>query len=587
MAWVFGSLAVVTALTTVAVLNLGPADTIEKPVATSLSLLAPAQTAFIAGYTAPHLSVSPDGRTLAFVPMPIGGRALLWVRDLASPAPRQLAGTEGATFPFWSPDGRTIAFFADGQLKSIAVAGGAPHTICAAPDGRGGAWSPEGVIVFTPQLDGPLFRVDANGGQPVAATKLDDSRQEVSHRLPSFLPDGRRFLFLVQGGRPETSNVYVGRLDSLETDRLSVVASKAVYSAGHLLYRRDRSLVAHPFDADTLRLSGDPTTLTEVVATRSSVYGDMIFSEAAGTLAYWSGGQSTTRLTWLDRTGKPIEAVGTPAEHFSLSLSPDQKKVALEIIDPALQTGDIWVADVATGIKSRVTSGPGWDFGPKWSPDGSQVRFGSIRQGPANLYVKRSSGGETEQLFLKSSDFLGPTDWSADGHLFLFQNLTKYKVAALPLNGTQDSSFVLKSEYVEGDGTLSPDGKWLAYTSNESGSWDVYVQPYPSLDHKWRISPDGGSRPQWRRDSRELFYVGPDQQLMAVPVTADASFTAGAPVPLFPMRIIPLPPTQPRQQYAVSANGERFLVNTVLEPASPTPVTIVLNWSAAVEAKTR
>jgi hypothetical protein len=160
-------------------------------------------------------------------------------------------------------------------------------------------------------------------------------------------------------------------------------------------------------------------------------------------------------------------------------------------------------------------------------------------------------------------------------------------VAALPLNGTQDSSFVLKSEYVEGDGTLSPDGKWLAYTSNESGSWDVYVQPYPSLDHKWRISPDGGSRPQWRRDSRELFYVGPDQQLMAVPVTADASFTAGAPVPLFPMRIIPLPPTQPRQQYAVSANGERFLVNTVLEPASPTPVTIVLNWSAAVEAKTR
>jgi Tol biopolymer transport system component len=579
------------ALILVGALALRPQRGVAEPLVSRMSVVAPEGTTFIGGYAAPYLALSPDGRRLAIVPTLVGTPPMLWVRDLDSLVSRALTGTEGVTFPFWSPDGRSIGFFADGKLKTIAIDGGAPQVVCDAPDARGGAWGREGVIVFTPQLDGPLYRVSASGGQPAVITTLDASRAEVSHRLPSFLPDGRHFVFLVQSGRPENSALYVGAVDSSpstplgasERRMLNVRGSKAVYAGGTLFYARDGALVAQPFDTSRLELTGEPVPLGDQVRTRAGVYGDALFSVAAnGTLAYWNGGPSITNLAWFDRQGRALGSVGKAADYLSLDLSPDEKRVAVERIDPTTLVGDIWLIDVDSNIASRFTSDPGWDFNPLWSPDGTRILFGSIRGGLQSLFVKATSGRATDESFLKSSDALGPADWSATNDLVVFQNMTKFKVGVAPLEGERSPRLVLQSDFAEATGRLSPDGRWLAYTSNESGTWDVYVQPFPALDRKWRVSPDGGWRPAWRRDGKELFFMAADQRLMAISITTSPSFVAGAPVALFPLRAIPVPPTLPRQQYSVSARGDRFLVNTVVEPAAPTPVTVVLNWTAAL-----
>jgi serine/threonine protein kinase/Tol biopolymer transport system component len=547
-----------------------------------LSIVPPEQTTFLGGYAAPYLALSPDGQRLAFVPTPIAGRTLIWIRSIDALAARPLAATDGASFPFWSPDGRQIAFFADGKLKVIDSNGGIPHAICDAPDSRGGAWSRNGVIVFSPQLAGPLYRVSPSGGRSVAVTSLDASRQEISHRLPSFLPDGQHFLFLVQSGRPDNSVVNIGSVDSKEARPLNILGSKAVYSDGFILFARDQSLMAQAFDLSRLELSGEPVSLGDPIVFRTTVFGDANFSVADNrTLSYWNGGQSATTLAWFARNGRPLGSLGAPANYYSLALSPDERNVAVEIGDPVTQTADIWLIDVANGIRSRFTSGRTFNWGPLWSPDGAQIVFGSLRSGPSSLYRKRVTESGSEELLLKTPDFLGATTWSSDGRLILFQNVTTAKINLLPLSGDRAPRSILPTEFVQGDGRLSPDGRWLAYTSNESGTWDVYVQPFPSLNRKWRISPDGGSRAQWRGDGRELFYISPDQKLVAVTVTAEPSFTAGAPRPLFDVRVMPFPPAYPREQFAVAANGDRFLVNTFAEPVV-SPITLELNLDAAL-----
>ena len=516
----------------------------EVPEQTSrLSILPPEKTTFIGGYAAPYLALSPDGTRLAFVPTPIGGRALLWIRHLDALEAQPLTGTDGATFPFWSPDSRMLAFFADGKLKAIDPNGGAPYIICDAPDARGGAWGRDGLIVFAPQLLGPLYRVAASGGgQPEVMTTLDASRQEVSHRLPSFLPDGRHFLFLVQSGKPENSTVHIGSVDSNEIQSLDLRASRTAYVApGYLLFVRSQSLTAQPFDLSRLRLSGEPVSLGQQVALRTGVYGDWRSLADNGTLVSWSGAAGFTDLTWFSRKGESLGTLGGRGEHLSLDLSPDEKRVAVELVDPVPGTGDIWVIDLASGLRSRLTSDPAWDFSPWWSPDGTRILFGSIRA-TFSLYQTLTAGILTEESVLKSADALGPTGWSSDNRFIVFQNMSKYKVGMLPLTGERTPKLALNSRFVESSGSLSPDGRWLAYTSNESGNWDIYVQPFPALDRKWRISPDGGSSPRWRRDGKELFYVGADQKLMAVSVTAESSFTAGTPSALFQLRMIPLLP---------------------------------------------
>ncbi len=585
-AWLGWSLAVALGAVLVTFALTSP-ESVQVAHLSRLSIAPPEQATFIGGYGAPHLALSPDGQRLALVPTPIGGRTLLWIRDLDTLTARPLTGTDGATYPFWSPDSRSIGFFADGKLKTIASASGVPQVIADAPDSRGGSWG-DGQIVFAPQLDGPLYRVPASGGQQTAVTVLDTSHQEASHRLPSFLPDGRRFLFLVQSGRPENSVVLIGSVNSSETHRLNICASKASYAAGFLVFGREQSLLAQPFDPLNLRLSGEPAPLGDQMTFRSAVFGDGVFSVAGdGTMAYWNGGPSVTKLTWFGRGGETLGTVGKPGDYLSVALSSDEKKVAVEVVDPASQLGDIWTIDTHTGISARLTIDPGWDFGPLWSPDGTGVVFGSIRGGRQSLYRIAIAGNGTDELLLSTSDALGPSDWSAKTGQIVLQNMTKYKVGVVAASkvAAKEASpnLAFQSAFAEADGRLSPDGRWLAYTSNESGTWDVYVRSFPALDRKWRISPDGGSRPMWRQDGKELFYMAPDQMLMAASVTADTQFTAGVPTPLFPLHTIPVPPTQPRRQYAVTSRGDRFLVNTVVEPAVQTTVTVVLNWPAAVK----
>jgi len=582
--WVaYGAAATLAAVLAMTLLRQSPESAPAAPVS-RLSIPAPEQTTFIGGYGAPHLALSPDGRRLAFVPTPIGGRTLLWMRELDSVAARALPGTDGATYPFWSPDGRSIGFFADGKLKTMDLIAGVPQAIADAPDSRGGAWG-DGVIVFAPQLDSPLFRVPVAGGQATAVTTLDASRQETSHRLPSFLPDGRRFLFLVQSGRAENSVVLVASVDSSDTQRLNIRASKAVYAGGFLVFAREQSLMAQPFDLRSLRFMGEPTALRDQVSFRSAIFGDALFSVGgAGTLAYWNGGPSVSSLTWFGRGGETLGTLGKPGDYLSVALSSDEKKVAVELMDPAVRVGDIWTVDATTGISSRLTVDPGWDFGPVWSPDGTEIVFGSIRDGRQSVYRAPAADTGKDQLLLSSSDALGPTDWSPQKGLVVIQNMTKFKVGFVTSAGAAASwNQSVQSSFAEADGRLSPDGRWLLYTSNESGTWDVYARSFPALEQKRRISPEGGSRPMWRGDGKELFYMAPDQSLMAAAVTADPQFSIGIPRRLFQLRTIPIPATQPRRQYAVSSKGDRFLVNTVIEPTTPMPVTVVLNWATTLK----
>lgn len=340
--------------------------------------------------------------------------------------------------------------------------------------------------------------------------------------------------------------------------------------------------MAQRFDPRTRQLSGDAVALGDQVTSRSAVYGDGLFSVAGdGTLAYWNGGASVTRLDWFDRSGERRGTLGKPGDYLSVALSPDQKQVAIEEVDSGTQVGDIWAIDAGTGISSRLTIDPSWDFGPLWSPQGGVV-FGSIRGGRQSIYQATTAGNGLDQLLLSSADALGASDWSSPNGPMVLQNMTKFKIGWVLPDKPDAVNLAFPSAFAEADGHLSPDGRWLAYTSNESGTSDVYVRSFPAGNQKRRISPDGGFRPMWRGDGQELFYMTPDQILMATRVATGEQFVADVPKPMFPVRTIPVPATQPRRQYAVDSKGDRFLVNTVVEPPIPTPITIVLNWQAAL-----
>lgn len=555
--------------------------------AVRLSLDPPDQTTFVGGFAAPYVALSPDGRQVAFVPTPLEGTSLLWIRELDAVTSRSLPGTDGVTLPFWAPDGQSIGFFADGKLKAIALHDNSVRVICDAPDARGGAWG-DGVVVFASHVDGPLFQVPADGGHPAKLTALDATRQEASHRLPSFLPDGRHFLFMAQSGRPEHNVVHVGSIDSTEVTPLAIVGSKAIYNDGYLVYAQPGGrLVAQQFSTSSLTLEGEPFAIGDYAALRSGLAGDASFSTAGSVLAYWRGDPSVTTLTWHDRHGQVLGTVGAPGDHMDLDITRDDRKVAVETIDRETGTGDIWTIDLRNNIAARLTTDPAWDFGPAWSPDGSKIAFGSIRNGLQRLFQTSADGSEVSELLVESTDAVGGADWSLPQGPIIFQNMSKLKIGVSPLDRSSSPRLLFRDSFAENDGRLSPDGRWLAYTSNESGTWDVYVRPFPQLDRKWRVSPAGGSRPLWRRDGRELYYVGPDQMLMAAPLTpTDDDLVVHASEPLFKLRMINFPPSLPRQQYVADAKGSRFLVNTVVAPATPTPITVVMDWNSVLPERT-
>jgi Tol biopolymer transport system component len=539
-------------------------------------------------------TLSPDGRHLAFV-TGNGGPFQVWVRAMDTLQPRALAGTDGASYPFWSPDGAYLGFFADGKLKKIALAGGPPQVLCDATSGRGGSWNRDGVILFSPGPADPIFRVSAAGGIPVPVTRLPADGNG-GNRFPVFLPDGVHFLYHVGADKPDETGVFVGSLDGRAAVRLLPDTTNALYApaaapggSAHILFRRENTLMAQPFDAASLKTTGEMFPVAEEVPNGGNT-GFGAFSVAEnGVLAFRSGGLASSReLVWIDRAGKRSAAGGKPGDFQTIAVSPDDRTVAVSIGNGS--HSDIWLQDLARGVLTRFTFRSGIARNPVWSPDGSHLAFALQGLGSysAEIYRKPVGGNDREELLLHSGINGYPLDWSPDGKWIVYQQTarkTGLDLLLLPMNGERKPIMYLQTPFDEQAAHVSPDGRWMAYHSNESGRNQVYVQSVPPSGTKYQISASGGVAPQWRPDGKELFYVSTDQKLMAVPIKLGATVDAGTPLPLFPLPATGAAvSTGTAFSYAPARDGQRFLVNVPAggESASVPKITIVTNWDRAV-----
>jgi Tol biopolymer transport system component/predicted Ser/Thr protein kinase len=535
------------------------------------------------GASAP-VAISPDGQRVAFVAASADGKTLLWVRSLDALTAQDLAGTEGATSPFWSPDSRSLGFFAGGKLKKIDVSGGPPIALCDAPDNRGGTWSRDGVIVFAPTNISALQKVSASGGIPTSATVLVPA--ELGHIRPSFLPDGRHFLYSTIAPRSGSGGpIYLGSLDSDERKLLlNATSANALYTQGYLLFLRETTLIAQPFDARRLALTGDAFPIADQIRISGSMQPYAYFSASEnGALAYQTSTEAGgSQLLWFDRTGKQIGALGDSAAYTDLELSPDGKRASVSIPDEG-KGRNIWLYDVARGLRTRFTFDPADQLTSIWSPDGSRIVFNSRRKGSLDLYQKAASGAGSEEMLLEDNLDKFPTSWSPDGRFILYVSVGASRsndLFVLPLTGDRKPFPILQTQFSEPEGRISPDGRWVVYCSNESGRNEIYVAPFPGPGGKWQISTAGGYFPRWRHDGTEIFYLAPDNKLMAAVVNGKgAGFEVGAVKPLFATRIV----FAAGYQYDVSADGQRFLIDAAPEQAASTPITIVLNWTAGLK----
>jgi Tol biopolymer transport system component len=534
------------------------------------------------------LAVAPDGRQVAFVARNASGGTLIWARSLDTLAAKVLVGTEGGASPFWSPDSRSLGFFADGKLKKIDIAGGPPVTLCDAAPGISGAWSRDGVIVFSPAGGTALQQVPASGGVPAPATALSEG--ETSHSRPAFLPDGRHFLYRGNlSGVTVRAPAFVASLGSTARTRLTEVDStNVVYSQRHLLFLRETTLMAQPFDPDRLATSGEPFPIAEHIQTFGNPPYGFFSASDSGVLAYQTGtAAASAQLAWVDRTGKVLATVGKPAAYGDLALAPDGRR-AMITLAAAQGGGDLWLLDLERdGLATRFTFEPASDQTPLWSPDGNRVIFRSNRTGTFDLYQKASSGAGGEDVLLADNGNKFPASFSPDGRFLLYQIGGGGDLWVLPLSGEKKPFPFLRTPASENNGRFSPDGQWIAYASDESGRAEVYVAPFTGSSGgsggKRQVSTGGGSQPRWRPDGKEIFYVSlaPNPTLMAAAVSAQgAAFDVGMAVPLFAVR----PPVTPGSYYQVSPDGKRFLVNMApVVEAAPTPITVVVNWTAGLK----
>ncbi len=536
-------------------------------------------------------SVSPDGRFLTFSAMGPEGQRMLWLQPLDALHANVIPGTEGGFAPFWSPDSDYIAFFANLSLKKVRIGGGAPQIVCRAEAmPGGGAWNRNGVILFAPSLAGGLYRVSENGGEPRPVVKLDSSKFERSDLWPQFLPDGKHFIFFGQTDLTVTTGVYAGTLDPPEYHRLFNSETNAVYSggavggsakSGYLLFIRDRHLMEQPLDISNLALKGDPFTLADDIGAVRSVALAPISVSGNGILVYQNVGKPTKQLVWLDRSGKQIGQVAEPGDYGPPKISPDGSRVAVAKIGPDGVSANLWILDAA-GNATRFTSTPNHEGSPVWSPDGSKIAFFSNAEGVDDIYVKPTSGEGRAEVFYTSTLPKYPTDWSRDGRYILFGVVapnTRSDVWAITTAGRQAAP-ILDTINSESYATLSPDGKWLAFQSDESGRTEVYVQPFEfatsGTRKRWLISSGGGGLPRWRADGAEIFYTTSGGRMMAVSVhPAGGDFQFETAHMLFQTRPIP----GSWNLYDVSPDGQRFLLSLPLEWSSAAPITVVTNWT--------
>jgi Tol biopolymer transport system component len=540
----------------------------------------------------PSFALSPDGHALAFSAEAPGARPTLWLRSMDQMGARQLAGTEDAEDPIWSPDSRWIGFFADGKLKKIAAAGGPVQVIVqASTDFRGGSWGPDDTILFGSGRE-PILSVSAAGGPTTPVTAIDASRQEGTHRTPQVLPDGHHFLYSIFGGRTDQNGVYAGSLDG-KTKRLLIHGyTSAIYAPpGYLLFVDGDTLLGQAFDAEHLELKGQPFLVAEHVG-RTTAFMSAISASRTGTIAYAGILSQNSRLAWIDREGNPLGSTGTPeGDYADFRLSPDETHLAASLVDPRTNALDIWLTDLARSSTSRLASGGLVTASALWSPDGTQLTFRSNRKGFIEFYQRSTAGGGNDRLVLSleairaaqiPSNNLVPTDWSPDGRQIMFSVPAPAfgnDLWLLPLGEEGKPAKFIASPAEEMHGNFSPDGRLVAYTSNESGKFEVYVETVPRSDRKWTVSTSGGYEPRWRTDGREIYYLAEDRKLMAVSVGAGPSF--GIPKPLFQTRV-PAGVNPNRTHYVPSRDGQRFLVNMALD-APISPITVVVNWTATLK----
>jgi eukaryotic-like serine/threonine-protein kinase len=528
-----------------------------------------------------HFSLSPDGRYLAYAADQDGAGRRLWVRPLDTLTAHPLPGTAGATYPFWSPDSQYLAYFSesDRQLKKIPMAGGAPQVICAIGFAhRGGSWGSAGVILFASDMQGErIYRVSDRGGIPTPVTAHTNAAAQYVHSWPQFLPDGRHFLYHGGGTHTNEANgVYVAQLDSPEPTRIVSTNFMARYAEpGRLLFVQGESLVSQPFDPDALEITGEPVVVVEDIAVSQLYYLAGFSVSANGVLAYRSGGDfNESQLTWFDRDGARLGVVGAPGAWETPELSPDGTKIVAADGDGL----DLWIFDLDRQQSYRFTFQDGPEGSPTWSPDGADIAYMAAKNGgPFDLYRRPANGTGAEELLLASENHKVIEDWSPDGRYLAYFDVnvdTAFDLWVLPLFGDRTPIPLLQTPARESHAEFSPDGRWIAYTSNESGRAEIYVQPFPPTGGKWQISSDSGRQPKWRRDGAELFFLSEAKQVMAVDVKPGATFEAGTPRALF---AVDVNLSFQRNNYDVTADGQRFLVNLLTTGAAP--VTIVLNWS--------
>jgi Tol biopolymer transport system component len=539
-------------------------------------------------FAANDLALSPDGRTLAIAAyLPQADSTMLWTYEVGSRKVNAVDGTQGATFPFWSPDAKFIAFFAAGKLKKVEASGGQPQVLCDAPNGRGGAWNRDGVILFSPDGIGALFRTSSSGSPPVEITKLDTLRLETSHRWPVFLPDGRHFLYLAANfsGQLENNAVFLGSLDSQERRFLVSTSANAAYAEpGYLLYvRDDKTLVAQAIDHRRYILTGEAHNLSDGVLYFPTV-DRAVFSASTGEVlvAQTGKGAFVSQLTWFDRTGKTISTLGPPGAYGNVRISPAGHFVATSQISADGRSSDIWILESARAATTRLTFGPAAHQTPVWSPDGKQVLFVMNRNLGQQLYLKNvdGSGSEEEVVELSQGRQANPWDWSRDGKYILCRRSNEVWYLTWP---DRVAKPLLQAKWTVLNAQLSPDGRWVAYASNETGSMEIYVSPFPSVNGKWQVSDGGGQEPRWRQDGKELFYVSADGKMMSVGVTTGASFKAGTPVTLFQTHRRQPVSAQDAFSYDVSSDGQKFLIITRMDEVSAAPPSVLLNWASEME----
>jgi hypothetical protein len=589
--WVLAVLALCAAAT-VTIVHLH-----QRPVAASVirSLIAPEEgtSPLFTGDFAGPMVIAPDQTALAFVASPEKGAPLLWVRKLNALHARSLPATEGATFPFWSPDSRFLGFFAGGKLKTVSTEGGAPFEVCDAPTPRGGTWSSQGVIVFAPSYLGTLSQVPATGGVPRPVTILDKSRHD-SHRWPHFLPDGDHFLYLAvshSGSHPNDS-VYFSALNGKENHLVLRGHSEAKYSAGRLLYEHDGVLMAQRFDPASGVLKGEAERLAEDVLQDSTTWKATFDASGDALLAYATGGIIPAQPMWYDRTGKELGAAGSKAFNLnSVRISPDGTKVVTESGET---NADVWVYDLKRNVNTRLTfASTGASTSPVWSPDGRWIAYVGVRSpSPSSpptvnaIYRKPANGGGQEELLVEGDS---PNkildDWSPDGNSLLFtvgDTAATGQIWMVPLTGEHKAVPLIQGNFVAAWPRFSPDGHWIAYSSTESSRPEVYVIPFHGGTGKWQISNTGGTGPVWRPDGKELFYWSADNSLMSVEISLQTGVVELGTARALAHWNSPIGNIGMSNPLDVTKDGQRFIAVAVGQQPSR-PITLVTNWDAELK----